>query len=322
MGFARNANKKNNPMHKTKQTFKTFALFALSMLLIVPVLAGCQSAASTPVEENSELSVIVSILPQSYFAERIGGDWVSVSVMVGPGQEPHTYEPTPNQMKAISSAAVFFSIGVEYENAWLPRFENANPQMQVVNTSAGIQRIAMPTTVLGVGAPAASEHAGELDPHIWLAPDNARIIAENMLNALIELAPQHENDFRSNYEDLIADINRLDTQIQGILAGDQQRSFLVFHPAWGYFAKQYDLQQIAVQVGGQDPSASELADLISIAKEQQIKVIFIQPTFNTAIAEAIAQEIGGTVAKADPLAQDWLTNLKAVAEAFAAALGN
>jgi zinc transport system substrate-binding protein len=309
-------------MHKQKQPLKIYALLAISVFLAAPVLAACQGAPVSTAEPGESLLVIVSILPQSYFAERIGGDWASVSVMVGPGQEPHTYEPTPDQMKAISSAAAFFSIGVEYEDAWLPRFENANPQMQVIDTSAGIQRIAMPTSVPGVGAPAESGHAGEKDPHVWLAPENARIIAENMLNALIELAPQHESDFRSNYEDLIADIDSLDSQIKNILAGDQQRAFMVFHPAWGYFAKQYDLEQIAVQVGGQDPSASELADLISIAKEKQIKVIFIQPTFNTASAEAIAQEIGGTVATADPLAKDWLANLKSVAEAFAAALGN
>ena len=305
-----------------KHTLKTYSSLAILTLIVTPILAACQPAASTPVEENNELSVIVSILPQSYFAERIGGDWVSVDVMVGPGQEPHTYEPTPDQMKAVSSAAVFFSIGVEYEDAWLPRFEDANPQMTVVDTSAGIQKIPMPTTVIAVSAPVETDHQGELDPHIWLSPDNARVIAENMLNALVELAPQHGADFRSNYEDLIGDIDTLNTQIEGILAGDQQRTFLVFHPAWGYFAKQYDLQQIAVQIGGQDPSASELADLITIAKDRQIKVIFVQPTFNTASAAAVAQEIGGSVAMADPLAQDWLNNLKIVAEAFASALGN
>ncbi len=321
MDYAPNAGKEKQKMNKTKQISRTYIFLVMLVLWVTPVLAACQPAFTTPVGQSDLPSVIVSILPQSYFAERIGGEWVSVSVMVGPGQEPHTYEPTPDQMKAVSSAAAFFSIDVEYENAWLPRFENANPQMKVFDTSAGIQKIPVPTTVLAVGAPAETSHQGELDPHVWLAPDNARIIAENMLNGLIEIAPQHETDFRTNYENLIGDIDALNTQIEGILAGDQQRTFMVFHPAWGYFAKQYGLQQIAVQVGGQDPSASELADLITIAKEQQIKIIFIQPTFSTASADAIAKEIGGTVAIADPLAQDWLDNLKTVAEAFAAALG-
>jgi zinc transport system substrate-binding protein len=309
-------------MRKLNHPTRIVTLLSILALLITPILAACQPAAPASGEENNELSVIVSILPQSYFAERIGGDWISVSVMVGPGQEPHTYEPTPDQMKAVSKTAAFFSIDVEYENAWLPRFKDANPNMMVVDTSAGIQKIPVPTSVFAVNAPSETTHQGELDPHIWLSPDNAKIIAENMLSALIELTPQHEADFRANYENLISDIDTLNTQIEGILAGDQQRAFMVFHPAWGYFAKQYDLQQIAVQVGGQDPSASELADLITIAKKQQIKVLFIQPTFNTASADAVAQEIGGTVAVADPLAQDWLENLKNVAEAFAGALGN
>jgi zinc transport system substrate-binding protein len=322
MGFARNVKNMDKQIMKIKQSLKTYSYLAILALLITPVLAACQPTTSTSVEESDGLSVIVSILPESYFAERIGGDWISVSVMVGPGQEPHTYEPTPDQMKTVSNAIVFFSIGVEYEDAWLPRFEDANPNMKVVDTSAGIQRIPMATSVITINEPAETEHKGELDPHVWLSPDNGKVIAENMLNALIELAPQYEAEFRTNYEDLISDIDTLNTQIEEILAGDQQRPFMVFHPAWGYFAKQYDLQQIAVQIGGQDPSASELADLVTIAKEKQIKVVFVQPSFSSASAEAIAKEIGGTVATANPLAEDWLDNLKNVSEAFAAALGN
>ena len=137
------------------------------------------------------------------------------------------------------------------------------------------------------------DHEGELDPHVWLSPENGKIITENILNGLIEVAPEHEADFRSNAEALIADIDTLHSQIKDILAEDQARAFMVFHPAWGYFAKQYDLEQIAVQVGGQDPSASELADLVDLARERGITVIFVQPSFNSASADALAQEIGG-----------------------------
>ena len=142
-----------------------------------------------------------------------------------------------------------------------------------------------------------------------------------MLNGLIEVVPEHEADFRSNYDALIADIDALDAQIQATLAGDQNQSFMVFHPAWGYFAKQYGLEQIAVQVGGQDPSASELADLVDIARARGITVIFVQPSFNSATVEALAQEIGGTVAIADPLAEDWLANLNTIANALAESFG-
>jgi len=312
-------------MHKHHEFIKYFALFTLIALAIVPTLGACQSTAAPTAENSEQTNITVSIIPLAYFAERIGGEWVHMNTMVGPGEEPHTYEPTPEQMKAIADSAIFFSIGVEYEDVWLPRLEETNPDMVIVDTSAGIERIAVPTSIAEVSAHPDDEedhdHEGELDPHVWLSPENGKIIAENMLNGLIEIAPEHEADFRSNTDTLMAEIDVLDVQIQETLAGDQARSFMVFHPAWGYFAKQYNLEQIAVQVGGQDPSASELADLVDIAREKGITVIFVQPSFNSASADALAQEIGGTVAAANPLAEDWLDNLRTIANAFAESFG-
>lgn len=329
MAFVLSARKnrmKKNQMIKHNKNIKPFILFTLIALVIAPALGACQTAPTPTAENSDQTNITVSIVPLAYFAERIGGDWVNINTMVGPGEEPHTYEPTPEQMKAIANSAIFFSIGVEYEDVWLPRLEETNPEMVIVDTSAGIERIPVPTSIAEVGVQPADEgddheHEGELDPHVWLSPENGKIIAESMLKGLIEIAPEHEADFRSNADALIADIDALDSQIQETLAGDQTRSFIVFHPAWGYFAKQYNLEQIAVQVGGQDPSASELADLVDIAREQGITVIFVQPSFNSASADALAQEIGGTVAAADPLAEDWLDNLNNVANAFAESFG-
>jgi len=313
-------------MYKHQKSIKPFVLFALLALVIVPVLGACQSTPTSTANDADQVDITVSIVPLAFFADRIGGDWVNTNIMVSPGEEPHSYEPSPEQMVAISESPVFFSIGVEYEDVWLPKFEEANPDMLVVDTSAGIERIPVATSVAEVGDPTDAEddhhdEEGELDPHVWLSPENGKILAENMLNGLIEIAPEHEVDFRSNYDALIADIDALDAQIQETLAGNQNQSFMVFHPAWGYFAKQYGLQQIAVQVGGQDPSASELAELVDIARERGITVIFVQPSFNSASAEALAQEIGGAVAIADPLAEAWLDNLNAIANALAESFG-
>lgn len=313
-------------MYKHQKSIKPFVLFALLALVIVPVLGACQSTPTSTANDADQVDITVSIVPLAFFADRIGGDWVNTNIMVSPGEEPHSYEPSPEQMVAISESPVFFSIGVEYEDVWLPKFEEANPDMLVVDTSAGIERIPVATSVAEVGDPTDAEddhhdEEGELDPHVWLSPENGKIIAENMVNGLIEISPEHEADFRSNYDALIADIDALDAQIQETLAGDQNQSFMVFHPAWGYFAKQYGLQQIAVQVGGQDPSASELAELVDIARERGITVIFVQPSFNSASAEALAQEIGGAVAIADPLAEAWLDNLNAIANALAESFG-
>ena len=314
-------------MNKTFTSVNPLILLALMALVVAPILGACQSAATPIADRSGQANLTVSILPLAYFAERIGGDWVSVNVMVGPGEEPHTYEPTPEQMKAISEAAVFFSIGVEYEDVWLPRLAETNPNMAIIDASNGIERIPVPTAVAEVGQQtnaaesANDDHAGELDPHVWLSPENGKIIAKNILNGLIGIDPGHETAFRSNYEALIADIDALDAQIRETLAGDANRTFMVFHPAWGYFAQQYNLQQIAVQVGGQDPSASELAQLVDLAREKGISVIFVSPAINAASAEALAKEIGGTVAMVDPLAEDWLQNLNEVATAFSKSFG-
>ena len=314
-------------MNKTFTSVNPLILLALMALVVAPILGACQSAATPIADRSGQANLTVSILPLAYFAEQIGGDWVSVNVMVGPGEEPHTYEPTPEQMKAISEAAVFFSIGVEYEDVWLPRLAETNPNMAIIDASNGIERIPVPTAVAEVGQQtnaaesANDDHAGELDPHVWLSPENGKIIAKNILNGLIGIDPGHETAFRSNYEALIADIDALDAQIRETLAGDANRTFMVFHPAWGYFAQQYNLQQIAVQVGGQDPSASELAQLVDLAREKGISVIFVSPAINAASAEALAKEIGGTVAMVDPLAEDWLQNLNEVATAFSKSFG-
>lgn len=312
-------------MKQYKPIYRHHLLIAILTALML-ILSACQPATTPAARDENRLLVTVSVLPQAYFVERIGGDAVSVNVMVGPGEEPHTYEPKPEQMRALSDSQLFFTIGTEYEAAWLPRFRDVNPAMTFVDSAAGIQRLpdqhndhhedqeAHPEESQVV-----SDEQG-LDPHVWLAPANGKIIARNILDALKSHMPDREDDFQTNYDSLINDIDQLDGRITALLADLDQRAFMVFHPAWGYFANQYNLEQIPVQIGGQEPSASEMADLIAIAQSENIRVIFIQPTFNTANAAAIAQEINAEIAVVDPLASDWLENLERVAAAFADAL--
>jgi len=305
---------------KHKKIIGIFIIF-----FAVVFLSACQPSNTGSSTNEENLQVTVSILPQAYFVERIAGDLVDVNVMVGPGEEAHTYEPKPEQMKSLTQSQILFTIGLEYENIWVPRFEDINPSLKIIDSAEGIQRI-----------PLSSDHAHEdeeeghddedsgegLDPHVWLSPDNGRVIAENILNALSELAPQHAEEFQENFDNLVEDIEEVDIRIETALSDLAGQKFMVFHPAWGYFARQYNLEEIAVQVGGQEPSASELAALIQIAKKENIKVIFVQPTFSTANAEAIAREINAQVAVVDPLAEDWLANLEAAAKAFATALND
>lgn len=299
---------------------------ALSSITIISIfailLASCQITMPTMTTNPAAIQITVSIPPQAYFVRRIAGDLAAVNVMVGPGEEPHTYEPTPEQMKELTHSKIFFSIGVEYEDTWLPRFEEINPELWVVDSSAGITRIEMIAIDPHDDAETGSDHNHEsgFDPHVWLSPANGKIIADNILAALSEIDPDNIAIYQANAESLLTDIDQLDSAIQSTFAGVEQRTFMVFHPAWGYFAHEYGLEQIAVQVEGQDPSASELAELVKTARERNIKVVFAQPSFSTFDAETIAREIGGEVVLVDPLAEDWLANLQIVTDAFAAAL--
>jgi zinc transport system substrate-binding protein len=266
----------------------------------------------------------VSILPQAYFVERIAGDLVDVNVMVGPGEEPHTFEPKPEQMKALNNSLAFFSIGIEYEDNWIPKFSDVNPDLLIVDSTAGIQRIEMLT---GHSHEEESEvmeedhdHDHNMDPHVWLSPANGKIIAENIFLTLADLLPVHKQTFNENFQALISDIDALDAAITQSLDSIEQRTFMVFHPAWGYFAAQYNLEQVAVQVGGQDPSPVELSELVKLARKEGIRFIFIQPTFSANSVEALSVEIGAEIALVDPLARNWLENLENVAQAFSAAL--
>jgi len=294
-------------------------LVSMLCILAIPVLALAGCGQRTTPEPTGALNVMVSILPQKYFVERIGGEYVSVNVMVQPGASPATYEPKPEQLAALSEAGAYVSIGVPFEQAWLDRIAAANPDMLIVDTTRGIER--MPV--------AAHHHHGEEhhegepenpDPHIWLSPRLVKTQAQTIYEALVQLDPEHKGVYQANLEDFLADIDTLDADIRATLAGVKNRKFMVFHPSWGYFARDYDLEMIPVEVGGQEPSAAELAELIAEAREKGIQVIFAQPQFSTRAAETIAQEIGGEVLLLDPLAEDWLDNMRQVADTFAEVL--
>ena len=294
-----------------------FGLRRLTGTLVLAVLLSCATAGCAgrgPAAEGRQgLTVTVSVLPQKYFVERIGGEHVRVNVMVGPGDEPHSYEPKPRQMRALSDSAAYFSAGVEFEDAWLSRIASANADMRIVDTLAGIERIS---------APSHADHIeDELDPHTWTSPALVKVQARTITDALAQIDPDRAGAYRANLDQLLADIDALDAELRDTLSGLEGIQFIVFHPAWGYLARDYGLEQVSVEVGGQEPSAQELAGVIALAKREGIRVVFTQPEFSARAAETIAQEIGGQVLSVSPLAPDWLGNMRQVADTFAATLG-
>jgi zinc transport system substrate-binding protein len=302
---------------------------------------------------TGKLPVYVTILPQKYFVQQIGKDLVDVQVMVQPGTDPHTYEPKPQQMVAISKAQVYFAIGIEFEEAHLNKITSTNSELKVIHTDQGIEKLAMAADHHHDDDHAEEDHESEhqegehredhsdhekgqhhgeaahdedhddhagLDPHIWLSPPLVKIQAQNILAALQEADPANRSSYEANFKDFIKRIDQLDADFKNTFAENKGMQFMVFHPSWGYFAHAYGLKQIPIELEGKNPKPAQLKELIEHARQKGIKVIFVQPQFSSQSAEVVAREIGGQVVFADPLAEDWAANLQEVADKFQAAL--
>lgn len=293
-------------------------LFAALALLTVTC------ARSQPAAEP--LPVFVSILPQKQIVERIGGDAVKVDVLVLPGQSPATYEPTPQQMVALAQAAVYFRIGVPFENIWVPKIRLAHPKLKIVDTRQGIKLLPIVAHDHdhNHGAKPHSKDSSKapvnLDPHIWTSPPLVKQQAATVRDTLIALRPAEQARFEAGYARYAAELDALDADLRRVLSGKAKRRFMVFHPSWGYLASAYGLEQIPIEIEGKEPSPKALTRIIDRAKAEGIRVIFVQPQFNRTAAEQVARAIGGEVVAIDPLAEDFLGNLRQVAQALARGL--
>jgi len=272
--------------------------------------------------DKEVLDITVSVEPQKYFVEKIGGDRVKVNVMVPAGSEPHTYEPKPQQLRNLSVAEAYIIVGGDsFETAWLPRIKSVNNNLAVIDSGKGVARIKIDSAHHHHHHHHHEDEEEKVkesgDPHIWLAPSAVKIQAKNIYEGLIKIDPANQLEYQKNLEEFIAEIDSLDDKIETNLAGIKNRKFIVFHPAWSYFAREYNLEQIAIEVEGTEPSAAELKDLIATAKKENIKIIFVEPQFSQRSAEVIAKEIDGKVIAIDPLAPDWANNLLKVSEIFA-----
>jgi len=255
--------------------------------------------------------VAVTILPQREFVARVGGDKVDITVMIPPGASPHTYEVTPAQMVQLSKAKVYFKVGspIEFELVWLDKLLAQNKDMLVVDCSKGINLIE-------------SDDPDEpgIDPHIWTSPRNVKTMVQNISLGLSQVDPQNRQYYEQNRDSYLKELDELDAEIDASLGDTGNRTFIVYHPAWGYFAHDYGLRQLGIEQEGKEPQAAYMARLINQARLQNIKVIFVSPEFDSRSAEAIAREIGGKVVIIDPLAGDYLDNMRKVASAFKEAL--
>jgi len=296
---------------------RRFTIYLIMFFLLT--VSVCTRASA-----ESKINVFVSIAPQKYFVNAISGEFVETSVIVDPKHSPADYEPSPAQMKRMSKADIYFAIGVPFETTWLKKFSNINPGMKIVHTDAGIKKKPI-DRYENIETPIHQHHNlhvhGSMDPHIWLSPPLVKIQAEHILNGLISIDPSNSLKYKKNYLKFLARIDRLDKELKTLFSiKTRQKKFLVFHPSWGYFADAYDLTQISIEIEGKVPKAREVKNLIEFARQQHIQLILVQPQFSTKQAEIIAKEINGRLIYADPLAENWIENIQAVALSIKEAL--
>jgi len=259
--------------------------------LLIPAVAGA-----------TQLEVFTTVLPLQSLAEKIGGEHVNVTSMVQPGDDPHTFSPTSQQIAKLAQANLYITAGIQFEKVWMDRIESTNPEMEIIGDSDEDDH----------GHDHKHEH--ELDPHPWTSPLLAMKMADTIYNALIKLDPANSNQYDENRRSLQAELSLLDQEIQEQMQNLKQRKFMVFHPAWGHFAEQYGLIQIPIEHEGKEPGARALVELIREAKKENIKVIFVQPQFSRRAAEQVADAIDGRVVPIDPLSADYINNMKKISQ--------
>lgn len=274
----------------------------LVLLLLVPLLCGCVSQDESP---SGKVNVVTTIAPLSDFILAVGGDRVEVTVLVPPGAEPHTYEPTPSQMEGVAKADLYVMNGAGLE-FWMDKVLGVNKNMVVIDSSEG--------------AVVLRESADELDPHIWVSLRNAAKQVNNICSGLIQVDPENSDYYNKNRDEYLEKLKALDGELNQTFAAKEDKTFIVYHPAWTYFARDYNLVQVPLLENEKEPGPKYLASIIDLAIENNITTIFVEPQYNPKSAEVIAREMKANIQVLDPLGQNYLENMRYAGEEIAKSL--
>jgi zinc transport system substrate-binding protein len=289
------------------------------ILSLVFFLFGCSQQAE-PDRDEKPLIVFNSILPQSGLCERIAGPYAEVHTLVEEGQSPHSYEPSPKNMAKLAEADLLFGIGISFENRLFEKIRRLYPSLKITITDQNIIKRRMEHDHNHGGNCPCSAGAG--DPHIWMSPSNAILIATQMKEELIAARPQYQKEFEENWALLIKELEQLDQDIAAMLAPYKGRALYVYHPAWGYFTEAYGLKQVPLEIEGKSPSPRQVGQLIEQASQDGTRFIVVQKQFPETTAKAIAQAIDGKIVRLDPLAKEYISNLREIAERIKKAFEN
>jgi len=295
------------------------ALAPVVLLALASFAGSCSNAA----DSDSRIGVVVTLQPQAEFVEKVSAGLVDVTIMVPPGASPHTYDPTPQQMRELADAKMYAKVGsgVEFELAWMDKLIEQNEDIVVIDCSQGIELIEMTAgDVPDHESEASNDAQGAMDPHIWMSPRNAGTMVRNICDGLVQVDPDNREVYEANRDAYLQTLAELDHDIAAGLANVSNRVFMVYHPAFGYFARDYDLTMLPVEEAGKEPTAAGLAHLIDQARKHNIKVIFASPQFNPQSANVIAEQIDGSVIFVDPLARDYVANLRTLLDELVLAM--
>jgi len=267
---------------------------------ILFILIVSTTACISEEDQSDKIGIVVSIPPYSEWAMAVGGEMVNVTILVPEGQSPHTYEPTPEQMIKVSKARIWIKNGVGLE-FWADKIVESNSDLDIVDISKDVDLI---------------PRGDGYDAHLWLSIEIAKKGVEQIYDALVVIDPENEDYYRENMEEYLDELNELDMFVKDRIGIDSQKMFIVFHPAWTYFARDYGLVQIPIEEEGKEPGPERLANIVDQARENGISVIFVEPQFSDNDAKVIANEIGGVVVSINPLSSNYIENTRTMVEAL------
>ena len=279
----------------------------LIYILTLFILSGCGNTT-----QKSEKPILtVTLEPLRYFTEAIAGNNYEVVSMVPKGSSPESYDPTPQQLVNLSKSQAYFRIGyIGFEQAWMKKLEANCPNMKVFDTSKGIDLIRDKGHWHGDHF-----HEGGVEPHVWNSTQNALIIADNIYQALCELDSTHQEDYQKRLDVLKQTIRQTDANVR-TLVENADSTFLIYHPALSYFARDYGLKQVSIEEGGKEPSPAQLKALIETCRNENVHTIFVQQEFDQKNAQLIANELGVNIVSINPLSYDWVKEMIRIAEAL------
>lgn len=269
------------------------------------------SACGNTTQKSEKPILTVTLEPLRYFTEAIAGDNYEVVSMVPKGSSPESYDPTPQQLVNLSKSQAYFRIGyIGFEQAWMKKLEANCPNMKVYNTSKGIDLLRDKGHWHGDHF-----HEGGVEPHVWNSTQNALIIADNIYQALCELDSTHQEDYQKRLDVLKQTIRQTDANVRTLIE-NADSTFLIYHPALSYFARDYSLKQVSIEEGGKEPSPAQLKALIETCRNENVHTIFVQQEFDQRNAQLIANELGVNIVSINPLSYDWVKEMIRIAEAL------